>query len=102
MRLWKRREMMKRKNSTMEDVYNGSAGSIKIIVGDLNAKIGRELEYRATTGGHSLHERTNSNGNMLIDFAIGRGMIIKSTMFPRKDIHKYTWMENIEIKLTMF
>lgn len=77
--------------NTLEDVYNGSSGSIKIIV-DLNAKIGRELEYRATTGGHSLHERTNSNGNMLVDFAMGKGMIIKSTMFPRKNIHKYTWV----------
>ncbi|KAL4092204.1 hypothetical protein QTP88_026743 [Uroleucon formosanum] len=64
--------------NTLEDVYNGSSGSIKIIV-DLNAKIGRELEYRATTGGHSLHERTNSNGNMLVDFAMGKGMIIKNT-----------------------
>lgn len=77
--------------TTLEDVYDGLAGSIKIIVGDLNAKVGRELEYR-TTRGHSLYERTNSNGNMPIDFAMGKGMIIKSTMFPRKNIHKYSWV----------
>jgi len=29
---------------------------------------------------------------MLIDFAIGKGMSIKNTMFPCKDIHKYTWV----------
>lgn len=90
--------------TTLEDVYNGSAGSIKIVVGDLNAKVGRELEYRATPGGHSLHERTNSNGSMLIDFAVGKGMVIKSTMFPKTSIsiRGYPQMENIEIKLTMF
>lgn len=78
--------------ATMEDVYDSSAGSIKIIVRDLNTKVGRELEYRAITGGHSLYERTNNNGNMLIDFAIGNGMSLKSTMFSRKDIHEYTWV----------
>ena len=76
----------------MKDVYGSSAGSNKIIVGDLNAKVGRELKHRAITGGHSLHERTNNNGNMLIDFAFGKGMSIKSTMFPRKVVHKYTWV----------
>jgi hypothetical protein len=54
--------------TTMEDVYNGSAGNIKIIVEYLNAKVERELEYITTTGGHSLYERTNSNGNMLKQF----------------------------------
>lgn len=83
--------------ATMEDVHDSSAGSIKIIVGDFNAKVGRELEYRAIIGGHSLHERSNNNGNMLIDFANGKGMSLKSTMFSRKDIHisihnKYTWV----------
>lgn len=29
---------------------------------------------------------------MLFDFAIGKGLSIKSTMFHRKDIHKYTWV----------
>lgn len=28
------------------DIYYAAAGSIKIIVGDLNAKVGRESEYR--------------------------------------------------------
>jgi len=41
---------------------------------------------------NSLHERTNNNGNILKDFAIEKGKSIKKTMFPRKDIHKYTWV----------
>lgn len=89
--------------ATLEDVYDSSAGYIKIIVGNLNAKVGQELEYRAITGSYSLHKKVNNNDNMLRNFAIGKGLSIKSTMFPRKDIYKYTSVsstENIEIKST--
>lgn len=34
----------------------------------------------------------NDNGSKLIDFAIGKGLVIKSTMFSKKDIYKYTWV----------
>jgi len=77
-------------SATLEDVYDPLTGSIKIIIGDLNAKVCQELEYRTVTGGHSLHEELNDNGKLLIDFATGKGLSIKSTMFPHKDIYKYT------------
>jgi endonuclease/exonuclease/phosphatase family metal-dependent hydrolase len=64
---------------------------IQIVLGDLNAKVGKEEMFRQVTGGHSLHEETNDNGNKLIDFAIGNGLLIRSTMFPHKNIHKGTW-----------
>jgi len=35
-----------------------------------------------------LHEVTNNN---LIDLATSKGLVIKSTMFPHKKIHKGTW-----------
>lgn len=38
----------------------------------------------------SLHAITNDNKTKLIDFAVGRSLAIKSTMFPKKDIYKYT------------
>jgi hypothetical protein len=69
-----------------------SAGIIKIVLSDFNAKIGLEIIYRKITGNHSLHKNTNNNGAKLIDFAAGNSLVIKSIMLPKKDIHKYTWV----------
>ncbi|XP_008181820.1 uncharacterized protein LOC103309055 [Acyrthosiphon pisum] len=65
---------------------------IKIVLGDLNAKVGKETVFRPIIGSHSLHEVTNDNGLRLIDFACGNGLVVKSTMFPHKNIYKGTWM----------
>lgn len=65
---------------------------IKIILGDLNAKIGREHIYRPTIGKYSLHEISNDNGSRVIDFASSRNMVVSSTYFEHKNIHKATWL----------
>ncbi|KAJ8949841.1 hypothetical protein NQ318_000541 [Aromia moschata] len=39
----------------------------------------------------SLHEKTSENGRLLIDFAEEKRLVIKSTDFERKNIHKGTW-----------
>lgn len=58
----------------------------------MNAKIEREAEYWGTIGKHSLHEKTNENGTMLIDFTTSKSMIISTTWSPHKSIHKATWI----------
>lgn len=60
-------------------------------MGDFNAKIGNELWHRGTTGGHSLHDDSNDNGERLINFASSRNLVISSTCFPHRNIHKQTW-----------
>ena len=65
---------------------------VKIILGDMNAKIGKEWNLRAITGAHSLHESTNNNGMRLVQLAMSLNMVIGSTLFPKKDIHKGTWL----------
>uniref|UniRef100_A0A182NDQ1 Endonuclease/exonuclease/phosphatase domain-containing protein n=1 Tax=Anopheles dirus TaxID=7168 RepID=A0A182NDQ1_9DIPT len=61
-----------------------------IILGDFNAKIGREPVYRQYTGSHSLHEHSNDNGSRLVQFAAANNLVVGSTKFARRDIHKAT------------
>lgn len=44
----------------------------KYIVGDFNAKIGKETIYRGIIGMHSLHTQSTDNGVRLINFAASR------------------------------
>jgi hypothetical protein len=62
-----------------------------IILGDVNAKLGKEPTYQKITGKHTLHEETNRNGELLCDFAAANNMIVMITQFQHKRIHKGTW-----------
>lgn len=76
----------------LEETYDQAPGhDIKIVLGDMNAKVGREAVFRPTIGRESLHTDSNENGARLVDFATSKNMIISSTCFPHKDIHKATW-----------
>jgi hypothetical protein len=63
----------------------------KILLGDSNAKVGREDTLKPTVGNESLHKIGNENGVRGVNFATSKNLIVKSTMFPHRDIHKYTW-----------
>ena len=65
--------------------------NMKILLGDFNAKVGREDIFKPTIGKESLHATSNDNGIRLVNFATSKNLIVKSTTFPHKDIHKYTW-----------
>ncbi|KAJ4432449.1 hypothetical protein ANN_21068 [Periplaneta americana] len=64
---------------------------MEILLGDFNAKVGREDIFRPTIGKESLHAISSDNGVRLVNFATSKNLIVKSTTFPHKDIHKYTW-----------
>lgn len=78
--------------ATLENVLSTSRDQVKLIMGNLNAKIGKKQCYRNIIGNYSLHATSNNNETKLIDFAAGKGLILQNTMFLRKDIHKYTWI----------
>jgi hypothetical protein len=61
---------------------------IKIMMGDFNAKVGKEPGLTPSVGKYSLHKKTNHNGWRMTDFAIVRNMAISSTLFQHKRIHK--------------
>jgi hypothetical protein len=64
---------------------------MKILLGDLNAKIGREGIFKLTIGNESLHKISNDNRVRAVNFATSKNLIVKSTMFPHCNIRKYTW-----------
>jgi hypothetical protein len=77
----------------------------KILLGDFNAKVGREDIFKPTIGNESLHEITNDNGVRVQSFATSKNLTVKSTMFPHRNIHKLTChllMERRTTKLTIF
>jgi exonuclease III len=61
---------------------------MKILLGDFNAKVGREGIFKPIIGNESL--RSNNNGVRVVNFATSKNLIVKST-FPHRDIHKHTW-----------
>jgi len=64
---------------------------MKILLGDINPKVGRENIFKPTIGQESLHQDNNDNGVRLVNFATSKTLVVKSTMFPHRNIHKYTW-----------
>ena len=64
---------------------------MKILLGDFNAKVGRENIFKPTIGQEILHQDSNDNWVRLVNLATSKNLVVKSTMLPRQNIHKYTW-----------
>jgi endonuclease/exonuclease/phosphatase family metal-dependent hydrolase len=63
----------------------------KILLGDFNAKVGREDIFKPTTENESLHEINNDNGLKVVHFATSKNLSVKNTMSPHRNIHQHTW-----------
>lgn len=63
---------------------------VKKVLGDFNAKVGKEDVYRPMIGRDSLYDTSNDNG-------ITNGMVLSSTHFSRKDIHKQTLIASNQV-----
>jgi hypothetical protein len=64
---------------------------MKIFLGDFNAKVRREDIFKPIIGNENLHEASNNNGVRVVNFATSKNLIVNSTTFPHRDIHKHTW-----------
>jgi hypothetical protein len=64
---------------------------MKILLGDFNAKVGRENIFKPTIGNESLHEFSNDNGVRVVNFVISKNLVVENKMFPHRNIRKYTW-----------
>jgi hypothetical protein len=61
------------------------------ILGDLNAKVGREDIFKPIIRNESLHEISNDNEVRVVNLATSKNLIVRSTNSPHCNIHKYTW-----------
>ncbi|XP_055381355.1 leishmanolysin-like peptidase [Condylostylus longicornis] len=61
-------------------------------MGDLNAKIGTRMQGdpQEIIGSHGIGSR-NNNGSRLLDLCTEFNLAVGGTLFPHKNIHKYTW-----------
>jgi exonuclease III len=63
---------------------------IKIMLGDFNAKVGREDIFKQTIWNESLHQISSDNGVRLVNSVTSKNLRVKSMMFPHRNTHKYT------------
>jgi len=64
---------------------------MKILLEDLNAKVGRENILKPTIRNESLHQDNNDNVVRIVNFATLKNLVLKNTMYPHRDFHKYSW-----------
>jgi hypothetical protein len=55
---------------------------MKILLGDFNAKVGREDTSKPTIGNESLHQDSNDNGVRAVISATSKTPVVNTTMFP--------------------
>jgi hypothetical protein len=52
---------------------------MKILLQDFNAEVGREDNFKPTTGKESLYEISNDDGVRVVNFVTSKNLIVKST-----------------------
>ena len=64
---------------------------ILVLMGDWNAKVEqRQVVEEGVMGKEALKSVRNDNGERFVDFFATNSLVITTTSFPHKDIHKYT------------
>lgn len=63
----------------------------KILLGDFNAKLGKEKRFRDIVGKWPAHNKTTENGRRLVELCRNHNLISKSTCFRRMAKRLRTW-----------
>lgn len=75
-----------------EVVGKVSKRDMLIVMGDLNAKVGRDNTGRERQMGQNGLGNMNENGELLTDFCAFNELTIGGTLFPHRRCHKITWV----------
>nr|CAH8830174.1 unnamed protein product [Trichobilharzia regenti] len=71
---------------------NTPAGDMKILMGDMNAKLGPDNTGRELIMGREALGEMNENGELFADFCAFNELVIGGSVYKHKDIHKATWV----------
>jgi hypothetical protein len=63
----------------------------KILLRYFNAKVGSEDIFKPTVASEILHENDNDNVVRIVNFTTSKNLIVTSSKFPHRNIHKFTW-----------
>ncbi|XP_031639106.1 craniofacial development protein 2-like [Contarinia nasturtii] len=78
--------------SDLNDVIYRRGSEKVILMGDLNARVGRnDPNFANILGKFGEDSPANNNGKRLLDFCQSSGLIISNTFFKHKKIHTYSW-----------
>ena len=64
---------------------------MKILLEGFKEKFESEDIFKLRVGNESLHQDINDNGVRIVNFATSKNLIVESTMFPHRNIHKHAW-----------
>jgi competence protein ComGF len=82
------------KDSLYEEVgrvfYQFSRYDKKSLLHDFNAKVGRKDILKPMIKNETSYKISTDNGVIVVNFATSKNSVVKSTMFPYRNIHKYT------------
>jgi hypothetical protein len=60
---------------------------MKILLGEFNARVGREDIFKPTIGNESLHDISNDNGVRVVNCSTSKNLTVQSTIFQHHNIH---------------
>ncbi|CAH8431477.1 unnamed protein product [Heterobilharzia americana] len=81
----KKEDFYRQLQSTLDKT---SVGDIKILMGDMNAKLGGDNTGRELTMGREALGEMNENGELFAEFCAFNDLVIGGSVFRHKDIHK--------------
>ena len=76
----------------MKAIHSVPSKDKLLLLGDFNARVGRNKHaWPGVLRSHG-HGKENSNGLLLLSLCAEENLVITNTVFEHKDVHKVTWM----------
>jgi hypothetical protein len=61
---------------------------MNFLFANFNAKFGKEDTFKPTIRNESIHQDSNDNGVRIVNSAASKNLVVNSTIFPHRIIHK--------------